>query len=83
MIKNECRCLKIRSTDKFKKPDDYFSHYNYINSKLDFLKIPVKNSYSNIGESEEWYKCNECNRIWRLVEPDPPFCGFWGEIKGE
>ena len=39
--------------------------------------VPVTSRYANVGETENLYRCKNCGSVWRLIEPDPPFSGFW------
>jgi len=45
-----------------------------------FNKIPVKEPYSDVGFVEQWFQCDQCGNVWRLVEPDPPFKGNWSKV---
>lgn len=43
-------------------------------------EIPVKESYAGTGFTERWFQCLASNSVWRLVYPDGPFRGYWGEV---
>lgn len=62
----------------FFSPREYERFLKYVDDWLkaaDLTEIPVKTSYT--GFQEQWFKCNQCNQIWRLVHPDFPFEGLW------
>ena len=77
---NECEC-EIREEGKsFKGWSDYYDFQEKITKNSVFQEIPVDKPLYNIGLEEKWYKCMLCEKIWRLVTPDPSFAGQWRKI---
>ncbi|MFJ4376525.1 hypothetical protein ACIP1T_28405 [Pseudomonas japonica] len=75
-----CSCAALREQGNFSGWGDFHEFIEVLNSSLDFDLVPVLSPYSNVGLIEFWYKCRKCHQVWRLIEPDPPFAGYWGEI---
>ena len=44
-------------------------------------EIEVEEPFSGISFEERWFKYLPSGEIWRLVEPDPPFCGLFEPVK--
>lgn len=76
----QCGCNEFSQSRGFKGWDDFYAFVSYLNESCCFNKIPVRVPYSNVGLDESWYRCNRCNEVWRLVEPDPPFSGLWSRV---
>lgn len=79
-----CACSQYRGPGGFHD----FSEFDQFNLEIKnsslFRKVPVLKSLGGVGGLvEEWFECQECGQIWRLVEPDPPFRGMWSQIKSE
>lgn len=75
-----CECKEIRKSKSFSGWAD-FDEFLATLKKISILtEIPVKKTHLNVGLTENWYKCRKCERIWLLVEPDPPFNGLWKPI---
>ncbi|NVD69488.1 hypothetical protein HUX88_02805 [Duganella sp. BJB1802] len=75
-----CNCRGIRSQKIFSGWSDFDAFEAKLNNDVVWVGIPVETPYSNVGISEKWYKCLKCQKVWRLVEPDPPFAGLWDEV---
>lgn len=76
-----CRCSELKDIGGFSSFPDYELHKKSVISSGLFSPIQVTQRYAGIGGvDEDWYKCNLCSRVWRLVEPDPPFKGMWAEV---
>lgn len=80
---NNCKC-EIREEGKsFNGWNDYYEFRQKIDTEAAFKKTPVENFLYDVGLEEVWYQCVCCDRIWRLIEPDPPFAGVWNMVDGE
>lgn len=65
----------------FKSWSDYEELLRLIETNSSkFDAIPVGSKFSDVGFIERWYRDRESRRIWRLVEPDPPFSGLWAPV---
>ncbi|MYN20055.1 hypothetical protein GTP81_25265 [Rugamonas sp. FT107W] len=75
-----CDCGMVRHKNDFSGWSDFDKFEAKLKGDVAWENIPVKVPYSNVGISERWYRCLRCSRVWRLVEPDPPFSGLWKEV---
>ena len=75
-----CKCA-IRPPGPFSDWDDYYGFKEKLDSSSEFEPCPVGSLYSNVGLIETWHRCKQCQSVWRLVEPDPPFAGVWEAVK--
>lgn len=46
-------------------------------------EIGVQNYFVNPQFTERWFRFTEINEVWRLVNPDPPFTGYWGQVQSQ
>lgn len=76
-----CECESINYSVTFSGWSDFDEFLTTIKETSYFSSVPVKVPHSNVGLQENWYKCNKCQAVWRLVEPDPPFTGLWKQVK--
>ena len=76
-----CGCESFRAEGGFKDFPDYEDcKRNAVSSDI-FSPVVVSRKYAGAGGLDEfWFKCNICERVWRLVEPDPPFKGMWSQV---
>jgi len=79
MKHKKCIC-DIRQKGGFKSYYDFERHENDIQESQIFTQAEVKTLLENVGFIETWHKCNECFKVWRLVEPDVPFKGYWSVV---
>lgn len=79
---NKCQCLSLRSLATFHDWNDFDSFVSFLEKYEEMMEIPVglNMPYLNIGFKERWFRCNQCQTVWRLVEPDPPFTGVWEQV---
>ncbi|MCQ8895785.1 hypothetical protein NQT62_04925 [Limnobacter humi] len=75
-----CDCEKLRECKSFDGWKDFDSFVELLNKAGVVSTTPVITPYFNVGLSENWYRCEKCQRVWRLVEPDPPFSGLWERV---
>lgn len=80
-IQNRCSCTAIRDEGPFSGWDDYDAFLNSVTQFPSLQPVAVKTHYANVGLQERWYECSLCHSVWRLVEPDPPFCGMWEKVE--
>ena len=80
-MNNICICNSYRENKSFDSYDDFNNFNNSITEINHFVEVSVENYYSNVGLEERWFKCTKCNKIWRLIEPDPPFKGICDIVK--
>lgn len=76
-----CECCGFRTTGSFSSFPEYDACKKRVESSGLFISVPVEKRYADVGGIDEyWYRCRSCDRVWRLVEPDPPFGGIWQEV---
>ena len=76
-----CDCFSLKPDGSFSSFPDYDTHKRRVEDSGLFVSVPVGKRYAEVGGIDEyWYECRSCGRIWRLVEPDPPFKGVWQEV---
>lgn len=75
-----CPCENLYAQNGFESPRFYSNLLERI-AESNLIEVPVKNKYEDVGEVEHWYKCPDCKRVWRLVEPDYPSKGAWEVVK--
>lgn len=46
-------------------------------------EIEVQDYFANTQFGEKWFKFTEVDEVWRLVNPEPPFRGYWGRVQSE
>ena len=76
--KVDCICGVLEEIHGFFSLLEFERFRAYIEKNVnsgELIEVPVKESYA--GFPEQWYKCQSCARIWRLVHPDFPFKGLW------
>jgi len=76
MTDKQCMC-NFRDEISFKSFDDFESHQSFVQQNKNFIEV----SFSTYGGFvETWYKCNQCFKTWRLIQPDSPFRGDWSVV---
>lgn len=75
-----CSCGQLRDLGSFAGWNDFDAFVSSLKAMAVFSQVPVEAPYSNVGLLESWYRCDQCQSIWRLVEPDPPFKGLWERV---
>lgn len=76
-----CNCLELKPVGGFGSFPDYEAHKRRVIDSGLFHSIAVGHGYADVGGLDEfWFKCRSCGKVWRLVEPDPPFKGMWSEV---
>ena len=76
--KIDCICNVMEVIDGFKSIWEFERFQKYIEQLLKdgyIIETPVEQKYA--GFNEQWYKCKDCEQMWRLVHPDFPFKGLW------
>lgn len=71
-------CRKFGEITGFHSISEFERFLNYLEDNIKggkLTEVPVENRYA--GFQEQWFRCNQCNQVWRLVHPDFPFKGFW------
>lgn len=79
-MNSNCNWEKI---DSFISLLEYRRFCEWVNVQVDegcVEKVVVENSTYPSGFVEQWFKCKVTGEVWRLVEPDAPFYGYWGPI---
>ncbi len=70
--------------DEFQNPEEYEQFKLWIREQIstgNADEVVVEERYSGTMMREErWFKHRASNKIWRLVEPDPPFYGIFEPI---
>ena len=76
-----CGCTPFGQINGF--DDSGFEVFKYYLArsikKLILRKVRVKERYGK--HKEEWYRCEYCRAVWRLVYPDDSFRGLWSKAK--
>jgi len=78
--KSKCSCRQVRLIETFSSWEDFRVFQSEIDQDPEYIKIKVERPYLNVGFIEQWYRCRNCNAVWQLVEPDPPFKGLWRQV---
>jgi hypothetical protein len=85
----QCDCEEIRECGPFANWNDYNRFFAFLNASDSFLSVPVVTPYPcfglvvpdpYLGVPEYWFQCKKCEKIWRLLRPDPPFAGIWEPV---
>ena len=79
--KVECICNFLEEINEFFSIGEFERFQRYLKRILnegDLEEVQVKEYYS--GFEEHWYKCKDCQQVWRLVHPDFPFKGMWQKV---
>lgn len=77
----DCVCHLFERIDGFQILSEFQRFQGYIAGLIkdgELFEVQAKKKYA--GFSEQWFKCNGCNQIWRLVHPDFPFKGLWERL---
>ncbi len=72
-------CQGIRSQRQFDDLADFRRTRATIQASSELRPVPGA-SPEYAGIVEQRYRCAVCDRLWRLLEPDPPYRGGWEEI---
>lgn len=84
-MNKQCRCGFLEEIHGFDSPYDFERFCAYIKSQLEaknLVSVKCDSKYEKgLIFGGEWYKCTECNEIWRLVPPDFPFTGLWEKVE--
>ncbi|XQU71700.1 hypothetical protein OJJOAM_004489 [Cupriavidus sp. H18C1] len=69
----------------FESPGEYGRFRVWLEAQVDAgLVEPVSVSQPSsdliFGVEEHWYRCKITGELWRLIAPEPPLRGFWGEL---
>lgn len=83
IIENVCNCNTLRSKSSFGGWNDYDNFLQMLKTTDSFRRVPVAHYLYSVNVEENWYQCVECEKIWRLIEPDPPFAGQWQPVEEE
>jgi hypothetical protein len=75
----QCDCEELRERKSFAGSDDYDRFFAFLNASDSFSPTPVitHHPYCLV---EYWFQCKKCEKIWRLLRPDPPFAGIWEPV---
>lgn len=58
-----------------------FQEWIYTQLKNEIVtEVPVAAYYASENFHERWFR-KASGEIWRLVEPDFPFLGYWGPVR--
>ena len=79
-----CSCGSCRESGGFNDFADFYQFKEDISRSNLFRQVPVLKQFGGVGGLvEQWFECEGCGQVWRLVEPDPPFKGMWAEVNSE
>jgi hypothetical protein len=80
---SECFCRKLkvqgREASGFTDAKQYIELLEELKKRA-FTVLPPTKFYSRFTK-EDWYQCPNCQQVWRLVHPDPPFEGVWEMVE--
>ncbi|EQA38899.1 hypothetical protein LEP1GSC047_0209 [Leptospira inadai serovar Lyme str. 10] len=84
-MNSKCGCGFLEEIQGFFSPIEYEDFRAYLKSQVENgnLVPVISNKLYEKGKifGGEWYKCNTCHEIWRLVAPDFPFTGLWEKVE--
>lgn len=67
----------------FQSVSEFNRFQEWINYQLNngfIAEIPVAAYYASENFHERWFQ-KKSGEVWRLVNPDFPFLGYWGPLK--
>jgi hypothetical protein len=73
-----CDCTQLKTGRNFSDGAEVEDLEETLRSRA-FKEVPVRKKLVP-AHHERWFKCPACGRIWRFIDPDPPFEGIWEEI---
>jgi len=83
-MKKKCNCGFLEEIHGFISPSEYEQFKEYLDEKIKnsiLIKVDSDANYNKgMLYGGTWYKCLNCNEIWRLVPPDFPFKGLWEKV---
>lgn len=70
----------------FESPGEYRRFCTWLAEQIEsglVESVPVIEPSNDLifGLEEIWYRCKASGEVWRLVAPQAPFRGSWGELK--
>ena len=74
-----CACTALYEGSEFRTPVLFWNLETAIKTSS-LTEIPVGIPFADAAVEEKWFKCSQCDRVWRLVSPDYPFKGAWDQI---
>lgn len=84
----KCKCGFLEEIQGFGSPYEFQRFQEYIVRQIEknelieielLFSVEYKSGYG--VNHTKWYQCLGCSEIWRLVEPDAPFYGYWGPVE--
>ena len=79
-VTEPCQCTTIHPSRSFESWNEIETLEAAINSAPNIQETPVTKPTYVRGFDERWFKCQQCDRTWRLIYPDPPYAGEWIEL---
>lgn len=79
-MRNDCNWEAI---DNFQSSSEFKRFTDWIESQISggiSVEVPVEDIYAVAGLTERWFQCVTSRCVWRLVYPDAPFHGYWGQV---
>lgn len=73
-----CNCSDLQEINDFFSFNEFERFQEYLGNLVksgELVEVQVDKPFA--GFTEQWYKCEACSRVWRLVYPDFPFKGIW------
>jgi hypothetical protein len=65
--------------EAFRGKSDFLLFKRELEESTSWIRISAPIGYSFFGLTTYWYRNQHTGKVWRLVEPDPPFRGLWEE----
>jgi hypothetical protein len=82
--KIECACNVLEEIEEFASLDEFQRFQRYLAEWIEsgeLAEIRVLKRYASFTSfDEQWFKCRDCHKRWRLVHPDFPFKGFFRKV---
>lgn len=75
--------ILLKNIEKFNSLSEFLRFEKFIEDKLGakiLTEIGVEDYYAGVNFKERWFLINDENKVWRLVYPDAPFQGYWGQV---
>lgn len=83
--------IKVKSSCGWQAVDGFRSENEYRRLRARVLdqvregiaeETPIVSRYAESDLlDEEWFRCTQCQVVWRLVGPDPPFTGLFEPVE--
>ena len=73
----------LEEIDDFQSLNEFLRFEKWINEELLLgaaTEVAVQDPYAGVNFRERWFEFKSIGQKWRLVYPDGPFKGYWGQV---